>query len=91
MTAVLRVDVAQLDVDPCLARMPNDKVEAVWRAGKKTLLGKVHTTSGFNLLLSDSEDNQQRGVLRARSHRQRRAPARHDCHVTPLSAVRPGS
>lgn len=59
MTAVLRVFGDHLDVDQCRAWLPADRLDAVWRAGEKGYLGKVATTSGFNLLLSDSEDREQ--------------------------------
>jgi hypothetical protein len=59
MTAVLRVHGADLDVDRCLAWLPADRLDKVWHGGEKGHRGKVATTSGFNLLLSDSEDREQ--------------------------------
>jgi len=52
-SVVLRVSHAKLDLDACLARLPANKVDSVWRAGERGLLNTVYKTSGFNLHLTD--------------------------------------
>lgn len=55
-TVVLRVDGEHLDVEQCLTWIPETAIEAVWRVGERRIGGRISTTSGFNLLLSDNED-----------------------------------
>lgn len=54
MTAVLRVG-GLIDIDKCLVALPQGRVEHVRRAGTLNRRGEVHTTSGFNFLLSEVE------------------------------------
>ncbi len=56
MTAMLRVSVGTLDLDDCLARFSKHTVDRVWRAGDRGFNNRVSPTSGFSILLSDSED-----------------------------------
>ena len=56
MTAVLRVDGPELDVEECRKWLPEGSLECVWQVGEKSRRGEVRTTSGFNLVLSESEN-----------------------------------
>ena len=56
MTAVLRVDGENIDVSALPSWLPNNlPVERVWRAGETALGGRILTTSGFSVLLSEAE------------------------------------
>ncbi len=55
-TVVLRVQGEHLDVDQCLTWLPETELEAIWRVGDKRIGGRISTTSGFNILLSEGED-----------------------------------
>lgn len=56
ISAVLRVGGAHLDVDDCLRWLPEEKVDAVWRAGEPHPRRGVRAESGFNLLLAEGDD-----------------------------------
>lgn len=55
-TVVLRVQGEHLDVEQCLAWIPEAALEQVWRAGETRHRGKISATSGCNVLLSENED-----------------------------------
>lgn len=57
-TAVLRVSGEQLDVEQCLAWIPQSLLEAVWHIGENRVGGGLHRTSGFTILLADGDNNQ---------------------------------
>src|SRR5687768_13817082 len=56
MDAVLRVSGEDLDLEACLKSLPTERLQAVWRKGEESLIGRVRRTSGFNFLLSDASD-----------------------------------
>jgi hypothetical protein len=57
MSAVLRVAVAEVDgVDAWLARFSAVNIERAWRAGERDLRGRVSSTSGVIIVLSEAED-----------------------------------
>ncbi|XXX80675.1 hypothetical protein WMF30_18120 [Sorangium sp. So ce134] len=55
-TIVLRIQGEHLDVEQCLTWIPETALGQVWRAGEGRHGGKTNTTSGCNVLLSESED-----------------------------------
>jgi hypothetical protein len=59
VTAVLRVQGPQVDVDRCLAWLPKDRIDRVWRAGERRLGGRISVASGFSLLLAEGKDSEQ--------------------------------
>ena len=59
MCAVLRVCGPELDLDRCLGWIPTGALERAWRVGDRTGKGEASTTSGFVVVMSDTEDRQQ--------------------------------
>ena len=55
-TAVLRVQGVALDIDQCLSSLPASLIEHTWRIGEPRPGGKTSASSGFTVLLSDSDD-----------------------------------
>lgn len=56
MLIVLRVYGSHIDVEACMQWLRPYQVEEVWRVGDIDLLGRTSGTSGFNVLLHESED-----------------------------------
>lgn len=56
MSAVLRIYGNDLDVDGCKGWVPANRLERVWRAGEKDARGRVSSTNGVCVLLSDEGD-----------------------------------
>lgn len=59
MSAVLRVEGRDVDVDACASWMsPSVRIERVWRAGEIGRRGAINEMSGFSALLSEAEGRQ---------------------------------
>ena len=56
---VLRVQGEHLDLDQCLRWIPEIYLESQWRVGSMRVGGRVNATSGFALLLSEDENEEQ--------------------------------
>lgn len=59
MLAVLRVWGPMLDVDGGLRAFSHKNVQQVWRVGEVDRRGRVQSSSGFTILLCESESEQQ--------------------------------
>jgi len=56
ISVVLRLAAPELDLDSCLAWLPEDGLEQTWRAGLSQTGRPTPTTSGFTLLLVEGDD-----------------------------------
>lgn len=56
MTSVLRVHGERLDVDRLSRRLPAGRIDRLWRVGDRGAAGRIASTSGITLLLTEAED-----------------------------------
>jgi len=53
--AILRTEGKSLDIEKCVDQIPTRLLDQKWNTGDKQF-GRVYTTSGFTLLLSEDDD-----------------------------------